>query len=125
MNVAAQVAYWRAGSDEDIAAAESLIEKGHPRHALFFAHLAVEKLLKAHVCRVTQDVAPRVHDLFRLAELAGLRLWPERAVLLARFQKYCLEGRYPDPGPLATAEEGQRGLAEAREMRAWLMSLLP
>ncbi len=125
MNIAAQIAYWRAGSDEDIAAAASLLEKGHARHALFFAHLALEKLLKAHVCRVTQDVAPRVHDLFRLAELAGLPLSPEQATLLARFQKYCLEGRYPDLGPPATMEEAQRGVGEAQEVRQWLKSLLP
>jgi HEPN domain-containing protein len=41
---------------------------------LFFAHLALEKLLKAHVCRATRDLAPRVHALLRLAERAGLML---------------------------------------------------
>ncbi len=125
MNVAAQVAYWQAGSDEDIAAAKSLLELGHLRHALFFAHLALEKLLKAHVCRTTQDFAPRVHDLLRLAELAGVPVPPKRAAWLARFQKYCLEGRYPDPAPAPTLEEAQRGVTEAEETRSWLMSLLP
>lgn len=42
MNVDEQIEYWRTGSAEDLAAAESLIEKGHLRHGLFFAHLALE-----------------------------------------------------------------------------------
>ncbi len=42
VNVAKHIEYWKGGAEEDIAAAGSLLEKGHPRHALFFAHLAVE-----------------------------------------------------------------------------------
>jgi HEPN domain-containing protein len=49
MNVSKQIDYWRTSGDEDFAAAESLLERGHLRHCLFFAHLAIEKMLKAHV----------------------------------------------------------------------------
>ena len=34
--------------------------------------LAVEKMLKAHMCRATGDLAPRKHPLLRLAERTGL-----------------------------------------------------
>ncbi len=42
MDVPKQVDYWRIGGQEDLAAAKSLLEKGHLRHGLFFAHLALE-----------------------------------------------------------------------------------
>ncbi len=71
-----QIAYWRDSADEDFAVARELVRRTRIRHGLFFAHLALEKALKAHVCRVTQDIAPRVHNLVRLAELAELDLQP-------------------------------------------------
>ena len=54
-----QIAFWRDSADEDMAVARDLVHRNRIRHGLFFAHLAVEKALKAHVCRVTQDIAPR------------------------------------------------------------------
>ena len=109
MDVQKQIDYWVTSSDEDFAAAKSLLEKGHLRHCLFFAHLAVEKMLKAYVTRQTEDVPPRIHDLLRLAEIAGLKLDPEQARFLREFDVYQLEGRYPD------AEQIWVDLAAARE----------
>jgi HEPN domain-containing protein len=74
INIEKQVAYWRDGAVEDWEIAQELIERGRTRHGLFFVHLSLEKLLKAHVCRHTQDLAPRLHNLVRLAELAALPL---------------------------------------------------
>jgi HEPN domain-containing protein len=34
-------AFWKAGAEEDLGAAARLLETGHRRHGLFFAHLAV------------------------------------------------------------------------------------
>ena len=47
MDVQKQIEFWKVSAEEDFAAAESLLEKGHFRHCLFFAHLAVEKMLKS------------------------------------------------------------------------------
>lgn len=46
------------------------------RHGLFLAHLALEKTLKAHVCRTTGELAPKTHNLVRLAEMAGCHELP-------------------------------------------------
>jgi HEPN domain-containing protein len=70
IDIAQQVAYWRDGAREDWAVAQDLMAQGRVRHALFCAHLALEKALKAHVCRQTNDLAPRLHNLVRLAEMA-------------------------------------------------------
>ena len=96
VDVPKHIEYWKTSSEEDFAAAQSLLEKGHFRQSLFFAHLALEKMLKAHVTSKTKDIPPRIHNLIRLAEIVELKLEPERTEFLREFSIYQLEGRYPD-----------------------------
>ena len=62
MNIAKQIEHWRTGSDEDWEVAVLLLEKEKIPQGLFFLHLAMEKILKAHVWRTTQDHPPKIHD---------------------------------------------------------------
>jgi HEPN domain-containing protein len=125
MDIQRQVEYWLKGSQDDIEAAVVLLEKGKIRQGLFFAHLAVEKALKAHVSRATSAVPPRTHDLLRLAELAGISLAEPRRTFLARLQRYCMEGRYPDlPPETPELAEARSELEGAQEARAWLAKQL-
>lgn len=96
VDVNKQIQYWRSGAQEDWEVATSLVRDGKVRHGLFFAHLALEKVLKAHVCRHSQDVAPRVHNLVRLSELADLCPGQEAKEVLADMNQFHLEGRYPE-----------------------------
>jgi HEPN domain-containing protein len=125
MDVRSHIDYWRTSSDEDFAAAESLLEKCHLRHSLFLAHLSVEKMLKAHVTRQTGEVPPRTHNLIRLVEIADLKLDPEQEEFLREFGVYQLEGRYPDseqvPLVLSLAREE---ISIAKEMLTWLKKQL-
>jgi HEPN domain-containing protein len=96
-------------AEEDWAVAQDLVARGKVRHGLFFAHLALEKTLKAHVCRTTNELAPPIHNLVRLAEGAGLPLSPEQRDLLAEVNSFNIEGRYPElflPLPSASEAEG-------------------
>ena len=113
------------GSQEDIEVAAILCEKGRFRHALFFAHLAIEKALKAHVSRHTGEVPPKVHNLTRLAEKAALSLDPAQRDLLLAFDEYQLEGRYPDmvSAPIEGCEAREQ-LANAEGIQQWLISQL-
>ena len=87
--------------------AVDLVQREKPRYGLFFAHLAIEKAPKAHVCRATQDLAPRVHALLRLADLSGLQVHEDNRLFLAEFDRYHIEGRYPDDLTSSpTSEEG-------------------
>lgn len=121
MDVQKHIDYWKTSSEEDFAAAKSLLEEGHFRHSLFFADLAIEKMLKALVTRQTKDIPPRIHNLVRLAEIAGLKLKPEQEQLLREFGVYQLEGRYPDSEQiwldLVTASDE---ISKAKEMLKWL-----
>jgi len=78
-----QILYWQTSAAEDWEVAQGLINSERVRHGLFFANLALEKLLKAHICRHTQDIAPRIHNLIRLAELAALPLTQDQIDILA------------------------------------------
>lgn len=125
IDVSLQTEYWRSGSEEDMRAAGVLLERGMIRQGLFFAHLSLEKMLKALVVRATAGTPPRTHDLLRLAAEARLALPEPRRAVLARIQQYCLEGRYPDPQPLALSAQAAEGeVAAAQEALTWLRSLL-
>jgi HEPN domain-containing protein len=128
------------GHDEDLALAlhgtparlprwgpgRSSRRRASPSHGLFFAHLALEKVLKAHVCRHTGELAPYIHDLVRLASAASLPLDDHRRDVLAKMNAYALAGRYPDTLPATvTPTDARARLAEAREVFEWLMTQLP
>jgi HEPN domain-containing protein len=125
IDIKKQISYWQTGAVEDWQVAVELTNTGRTRHGLFFAHLALEKMLKAHVCRATQDLAPRMHALLRLAERAGLAFVEEQRAFLARFDRYQIEGRYPDSLPPALdIETAREELKQAREMFEWLSQRL-
>ncbi|MFA6241074.1 MAG: HEPN domain-containing protein [Candidatus Hydrogenedentales bacterium] len=117
--------HWRDGAEEDWAVSLELLSRDRVRHSLFFAHLALEKLLKAHVTRETRDVAPRIHNLVRLAEVANLKLDSGQLDALADMNEFNLEGRYPDPAiPSPTLEEAREYVKRAEEVMKWLIEQL-
>lgn len=120
-----QVAYWKSSADEDRLVAEKLIQQGYIRHGLFFTHLALEKILKAIVCVRTGDIAPRLHNLVRLAEIARLVPSQDHLDVLADMNAYSLEGRYPDISTSApNFEEARRICKSANEVFEWLSAQL-
>jgi HEPN domain-containing protein len=119
------VARWRDGAREEWQVATELLENGRVRQALFFTHLALEKALKAHVCRHTGDLAPRTHNLVRLAEVAELGLSPAQTDVLAETNEFVLAGRYPDVvSTTPTLAEAQACQDRAQEVFLWLIQQL-
>jgi HEPN domain-containing protein len=117
IDITKQVAFWREGALEDWVVARELLDRGRTRHGLFFAHLALEKILKAYVCAKTRDLAPRLHNLVRLAELAGLELSENELDILAEMNAFALEGRYPDILTLPpSSEEAEEYCRRAEEV---------
>jgi len=125
VDIEKQVGYWRQGSAEDWEVAVKLVKDGRSRHGLFFAHLALEKMLKALICRRTQDVPPRIHNLTRLSELAGLKLDTQQADVLADMNQFNLEGRYPESyTPQLSPEEAMEYITRSQEVLTWLTQQL-
>jgi HEPN domain-containing protein len=123
INIAKHIEYWKQSAGEDFAVAGELVEKGRYRHGLFFAHLALEKLLKAHVCKNTNQLAPKIHNLLRLAEIAKLQVAEEMRKSMTKLNEFNLEGRYPIFTPLPDSA-AQGYMAKAVEIFEWLMKQL-
>jgi HEPN domain-containing protein len=125
VDILQQIAHWRRGALEDWDVATELLEKGRARHALFFIHLALEKALKAHICRHTGDLAPRTHNLVRLAESAGLAVTPEQADVFAETNEFALSGRYPDTTfAVPSLDEAEMHQRRAEGVFRWLIQQL-
>ena len=124
VNIDKQVTFWRSSAVEDWDVARQLVDNRRTRHGLFFVHLAFEKILKAMVCKHTQDLAPRLHNLIRLSEVAGLSLDQENRAILAEINAFHIEGRYPETlmAP-PSKEEALRYISKAEEVFQWLMNL--
>jgi HEPN domain-containing protein len=125
VNIEKHISHWRDGAEEDLEVANQLIDSGKLRHGFFFLHLALEKILKAHVCRHTQDIAPRLHNLVRLAALSGISFENEQIAFLAEMNPYNLEGRYPEMWVDVPSQEQANTLQQTTmEMFKWLMTQL-
>jgi hypothetical protein len=48
-------------------------------YGIFMCHLTIEKLLKACVTEFTEKFPPKIHELDKLARLAGIEFPPELA----------------------------------------------
>jgi len=88
--------YWIKEADEALTVAEHLFEKGDYSYALFFGHLAVEKILKALYVDLKKEHAPPIHNLPRIAGLAGLSLDEKKIDILILISSFNIEARYPD-----------------------------
>ncbi len=121
VDIQQQITYWQDGSNEDFEAAKELIANSKIRHGMFFAHLAVEKLLKAKVCAVTNKLAPRIHNLVRLSQIAELTVPDKIFDFLAEMNAFQLEGRYPMPSyDTMKKNEAENYLLRTGEVLEWL-----
>ncbi len=120
VDIPEQIRYWQNGAVEDWQAADQLIAGDKIRHGLFFAHLSLEKILKAHVCKSTGKIAPKIHNLVRLAETAGLKLPDDKLDFLAEMGEFNLEGRYPVSFlPKITNQEAKEYIKKTKEVLEW------
>ena len=122
MDVAKQIEYWRASGRNDLEAAEDVIIKVKREiHGLFYTHLSIEKILKAHVVKVTKDFPPKIHALASLLNRTDINLDVEQHKLLGKLMKFHLEGRYAEdfPKPIPN-EEAIAIYKEAKQLFEWL-----
>ncbi len=125
VNIDKHISHWRNGAEEDFEVADQLIRSGKIRHGLFFLHLTLEKILKAHVCLNSGDIAPNLHNLSRLAELSGITFRQEHSDFLAEMNPLNIEGRYPEMwGPAPSGEEADTLTQKTGELFGWLKNQL-
>jgi HEPN domain-containing protein len=91
------IKYWIESSQHDLSAAERILESKNYDWALFIAHLSIEKLFKALWVRNNEsNYPPRIHNLLKIAEEAGLILSKDEKLFLLEVNDFNLETRYPD-----------------------------
>jgi len=90
LRVKKQIAYWKATAEHDWQTVQTLWRTKRHDGCLFFCHLVIEKILKAVVVKITQQDAPRIHDLVRLANSAELALTESQQDMLAKINHFNL-----------------------------------
>lgn len=125
VDIKKQIQYWADEADAAAHSAGILVKKKRYLHGLFFCHLTIEKIAKAHVVKATKQIPPRSHNLFRLLENAGIAVTDGDAEFLGILMKYQLEGRYPGYNPqIPDKKTVKRYFRKTREFLSWLKKKL-
>ncbi len=128
MELEKTVRYWSDGAAYDLETGEALLQAGKYPYALFFGHLALEKLLKALVVKGTGSHAPLTHSLPALASKSGIAVPEAMMDQLAEITEFHIESRYPDDRrefyALCTEAFARAKNREIRDIYSWLTQKL-
>ena len=105
--------YWLEGSAENFAKAERDFKARDFVYALFWLHLAAEKLLKAAFVKMKARSAPYTHELLYLAHQMPIKGLGPFENFLEELTVFQLEARYPED--FAQAKERATG-TKAKEL---------
>jgi HEPN domain-containing protein len=89
-------ANWIALTDYDLETARHMLATRRYLYVVFLYHLALEKILKAHVAEVTQTLPIKTHDLIYLVKRIGLELPQASLELIGKINTASIPTRYPD-----------------------------
>lgn len=124
-DVQKQIEYWKHTGLDNLETAEILLEKSKMIEALFFCHLSIEKLIKAHFVRTNLILAPKTHDLLSLVAKTDLKVDDLTEEFLGRLNEYNLEGRYPENYIKSPPREKAIDLhLKSKELAKWLVNQL-
>lgn len=119
------VAYWVDSAAYDLETGRTLLRSKKYPYALFFGHLALEKLLKAVVVKNSGEHAPYSHSLIMLARRTGIDIPEAMLDQLAEYMEFHTEARYPDVKmdfyQKCTKEFASEKFAELRKVYQWLL----
>jgi HEPN domain-containing protein len=122
------VSYWLESAEYDVGVAESLFRSRKYPYALFFGHLALEKVLKALVVKETRKHAPYTHSLPLLASKLTVTIPVEIQNKLVMFMEFYLEARYPEEQKQfykrCSKDFTERNLHEIKKVFRWLQERL-
>lgn len=122
-----EAASWLAQAREDLTTAEYNRQGGRYYAAVFFAQQAAEKALKALYVQAMNDLAPKTHNMVRLAKVLGA---PEEVVEAAiELNPEYFTTRYPDaavgiPAEMFSDRSAAVHLQAAKVVLEWVQSKL-
>jgi HEPN domain-containing protein len=116
---------WIDRARYDLDTARAMLASGRYLYVLFCSQQAVEKAL---IVQKTDELPPRVHNLPRLAEVAGVELSQERLRFVGQLSAYYIQSRYPEEieatGSTVTQELAEEVLDGAEQTISWILSML-
>lgn len=118
---------WTEQAHYDLKTAQAMMESGRYLYVLFCCQQSVEKMLKALIAKRTQEFPPRLHNLIRLADAAGIKLKEDMADFLRELSAYYIQTRYPeeiaDLSLQIKKSIAQEILTKTEEVILWLSSM--
>jgi HEPN domain-containing protein len=122
--------YWKISAERDWLAVQALVASGNYVQALFFAHLVIEKLLKAHWVKDTgNNFPPRLHNLELLLSQTNLLMDTHDIDELRIMNAWNIEGRYQDYRDMifrtTTQAYTEEKMLIVEKIKIWLLSQLP
>lgn len=124
-----QIKYWQESGKDNFELARVLFKTKHYDACLFFCHLAIEKIIKGLVAIKLQKTPPKIHDLPRLANLAGLTVTEKQLADLKTITTFNIAGRYEEEKynfyKLCTKDFTQKNLLICQKIFLWLKKQYP
>ena len=112
---------WLAQADYDLSVAQLLYQQEVYRYCVFFCHLALEKALKGIVLEHgATSRPPRIHNLNRLARIAGIDMPSGYTELLSYLSAQSVSARYPNDLSGYNADIAYDVLLQTNEVYEWL-----
>ena len=122
------VDYWIKSSEYDYEAAADLMKSGKYAHALFFGHLSVEKMLKAHFINIREEYPPKTHNLLMLIKSLNIDFPGSMSDDLIVINTFNIEARYPDEKfefyQRCTSDFANKYIKAIEEILEWLKKKL-
>lgn len=119
---------WVERAQYDLETARAMLASGRLLYVLFCCQQAVEKMLKGIIAKRTESLPPRLHNLVRLSEYAGLELSEERLRLFENLSKYYIQTRYPEGmdslSKGLSKDDSQNLFDETEDALSWLSSMI-
>lgn len=119
---------WAEQARYDLDTARAMLDSGRYLYVVFCCQQAVEKMLKAVIAERSGQCPPRLHNLLRLAEHAGVELDRSQTVLMEDLSRYYIQSRYPEEIPALSRgldrQRGQQVLNQTEDVLRWLSSML-
>jgi len=116
---------WIALADYDLETAAHMLQTRRYLYVIFLCHLALEKLLKAHVVELTQAIPPRTHDLIYLVKKGGLEIPQPYLEFIGKINTASIPTRYPEDLQRALSDYpesvARNYLGQTQEIATWLM----
>lgn len=119
-----EINYYKESSERDFKTAEDLFKTKHYDACLFFCHLALEKILKGLLTKISQEPSPFTHDLAKLAKLSNLDLTNEQIKNLKIISDFNIARRYEnykyDFYKICTKEYTSNYLEISKSLLLWI-----